>query len=324
MAGAKSLGLAEILVSTCIKTEVYLFKVRESLKTEFLIRQPANSVSLEIKLPQASRVLVRGYANSYPPQLPGLEKKKRIACFHSLEFKSPRLIIQNSKPDVLIFWGAVRWPDFQLPVGLQLIVFEASRGMLAVQEDVVFVDLESSTPTEESPQVEDCPDRLKVSLKALEELLIAPALNRDLFKSFGIESAPRVLIHGTGDKSELIRMVILRIGKTRVFRIAVSVLFGKDLGSTERRIQKVFEMARNQAPCLLVLEDIHLLVSLKEDDEGLTGTFSRALAALLTGLDGVDANKEDMSVVATSSVPPHALEPAIVRPGRLESWIEVE
>ena len=108
MAGAKSLGLSEILVSTCIKTEVYLFKVRESLMTEFLIRQPANSVSLEIKVPQASRVLVRGYANFYPPQLAGLEGK-RIACFHSLEFKSPRLIVENSKPDVLIIWGAIRW-----------------------------------------------------------------------------------------------------------------------------------------------------------------------------------------------------------------------
>jgi ATP-dependent 26S proteasome regulatory subunit len=64
-------------------------------------------------------------------------------------------------------------------------------------------------------------------------------------------------------------------------------------------------------------------VSLRnDDDEGLSGTFSRALAALLTGLDGIDANR-DVAVVATSSVPPGELQPAIVRPGRLESWIEL-
>ena len=45
------------------------------------------------------------------------------------------------------------------------------------------------------------------------------------------------------------------------------------------------------------------------------------MAALLTGLDGVDANG-GLAVLATSAVSPDQLEPAIVRPGRLETWID--
>jgi len=311
------------IVTLTVKSEVYVFKVTNAECTDFTIRAPANLEISDIVIPDleiSPRVILRGL--SKPPIFPG----KRVLYFHALDFyvndfdrKSLLRTVQNSRSDFLVFWGITPSLAPSLDFAGFRVVFIAASSIQGLP-DIPVINLQSEIPTT-LPELE-CPAELSGILREIEEVLIFPLTNPILFERFGVKVAPRVLLHGSG-QSAVVSIVASRMGGRPVVRVPVSQLFGKYLGSTERRIQKVFKMASSQSPCLLVLEDVHLLVALREEeDEGLSGTFNRALAALLTGLDGVDADRS-VAVLATSALPPHQLEPAIIRPGRLETWIDL-
>ncbi|KAF4746034.1 hypothetical protein FOZ62_020155, partial [Perkinsus olseni] len=122
------------------------------------------------------------------------------------------------------------------------------------------------------------------------------------------------------------------------------------LGSTERNLQRHFDAARLKLPAVLILDGLESIATAREDateDDGYigtdvsfcktdksakhrgaslrtSGTYRRTLTTLLTCLDGVDADvEESLAVLATSTTPPDKLDPAVVRPGRFDKWIEV-
>jgi ATPase family associated with various cellular activities (AAA) len=330
---AKVIGLNSVLVATSVKSEVFVFKVSEGVTTEFIIAPPSLATTLDLEI-SCKSTIVRGYLNSSPPIFPCFSDR-RVVCYHALDFtlvkrlsRKFEILLTNARADVLVIWGIT--PATASVIASEVVprcrawlVLVAGKSTLGLPDSLPVVSLQSEIATVVQAEVTECPEGLRLALYQLEELLIHPMRHPELFDKFGVRVSPRVLIYGEGGKAELVRQVIAKMGSRPVVQVHVSQLFGKYLGSTERRIQKVFETASSQSPCLLVMHDIHLLVGLRgDDDEGLSGTFNRALAALLTGLDGVDAN-HTVAILATSALPPEQLEPAIVRPGRLESWLSI-
>ena len=277
------------------------------------------------------RVLVRCQANL---SFPEIKDERQIIHVHLWDFFGAQLgrsglerMIRNSECEALVVHGGssalanlideIIWACKEI----QLVVF--SEDALA-GEWVVFGKNEEIIEIPDKDNIVNIlPTGLETTYDKLEEVLVLPLSQPQLFKSMQISQAPRVLIFGPSlsGKTTLVNEVVKRLGKFPVITVNVSSLFGQYLGGTEKRIAKVFEAAKARSPCLLVLEGIHLLVAKERDDEGLGSTYSRALAALLTGLDGVDADNS-VAVLATSQLPPEMLQPAIVRPGRLENWIQ--
>jgi hypothetical protein len=146
--------------------------------------------------------------------------------------------------------------------------------------------------------------------------------------------APKLLIHGPSQsgKTTLAKWIIqeaMRLDPgVHVVTVSASSLFSKFLGGSEKRIQKLFRKALSVAPAILFIENVHLLCPARTDDDdgetGTTDTFTRMLATFLMCLDGIDTRGNKISVITTSLVPPGDLDPAAVRPGRLEVWIPME
>ena len=124
-------------------------------------------------------------------------------------------------------------------------------------------------------------------------------------------------------------------GKTHLARAIASateasvlVVNGPELssayhGETESKLRDVFKQARNQSPCIVVLDEIDALVPRREDGAGEVE--KRVVATLLTILDGMGNEREDNGriIIIGTTNRPNAIDPALRRPGRFDREIEI-
>jgi ribosome biogenesis ATPase len=91
------------------------------------------------------------------------------------------------------------------------------------------------------------------------------------------------------------------------------------VGESERAVRQVFTRARSSVPCVLFFDELDALVP-KRDDSASEAS-SRVVNTLLTELDGLSSREGIFVVAATNR--PEIIDPAMLRPGRLESLVYV-
>lgn len=184
------------------------------------------------------------------------------------------------------------------------------------------------------------PDVTGLPLEALEKArtyFITPLTHAERLLAFSQIlpnlMAPKILIYGPpqSGKSTLAKWIATSVLKESpnisLFEVHASSLFSKYLGSSEKRIQKFFRKAAISAPSIVLIEGIHSLCPSRDLDDdgeiGVTDTYQRVLATFLMSLDGLETRNNKVSVIGTSLVGPEMLDPAAVRPGRMETWISL-
>ena len=98
-------------------------------------------------------------------------------------------------------------------------------------------------------------------------------------------------------------------------------LMDKWVGASEKAVRELFRRARDSAPSLIFLDEIDALAPRRgqSTDSGVT---DRVVAALLTELDGIEPLRDVVVLGATNR--PELIDPALLRPGRLERLVFVE
>jgi transitional endoplasmic reticulum ATPase len=98
-------------------------------------------------------------------------------------------------------------------------------------------------------------------------------------------------------------------------------LMDKWVGASEKAVRELFRRARDSAPSLIFLDEIDALAPRRGQsfDSGVT---DRVVASLLTELDGIDPLRDVVVLGATNR--PDLIDPALLRPGRLEKLVFVE
>ena len=97
-------------------------------------------------------------------------------------------------------------------------------------------------------------------------------------------------------------------------------LLSKWVGESERAVRELFRRAREAAPTLVFLDEVDALAPIRgQATDG--GTTDRVVAALLTELDGVEDLRNVVVIGATNR--PDLIDPALLRPGRLERLVYV-
>jgi len=91
------------------------------------------------------------------------------------------------------------------------------------------------------------------------------------------------------------------------------------VGESERAVRQVFTRARSSVPCILFFDELDALVPRRDDTSGEAS--ARVVNTLLTELDGLDVREGIYVVAATNR--PDIIDPAMLRPGRLESLVYV-
>lgn len=158
--------------------------------------------------------------------------------------------------------------------------------------------------------------------QALTEAVLWPLQHPDTFERLGIDPPRGVLLYGPPGcgKTFLVR-ALASTGQLSVHAVKGSELMDKWVGSSERAVRDLFRRARDSAPSLVFLDEIDALVPRRGQsfDSGVT---DKVVAALLTELDGINPLRDVVVVGATNR--PDLIDPALLRPGRLEKLVFVE
>ena len=98
----------------------------------------------------------------------------------------------------------------------------------------------------------------------------------------------------------------------------VAQLLNKYVGESEKAVRQLFARGRASAPCVVFFDELDALVPKRGSDAGSQAT-ERVVNQMLTEMDGLDEKKQVFVVAATNR--PDIIDPAILRPGRLDKLL---
>jgi len=159
--------------------------------------------------------------------------------------------------------------------------------------------------------------------EVLQETIVLPLLEPELFLSMGINPPRGVLLHGPpGTGKTLLARAIASEAGANFINIRGPELLSKFVGDSERAVRELFQRARMAAPCVLFFDEIDALAPRRGSgtDTGNSVT-DRVVAQLLTELDGVRPLSGVSLLAATNRL--DVLDEALIRPGRIDLVLEV-
>lgn len=109
----------------------------------------------------------------------------------------------------------------------------------------------------------------------------------------------------------------------KVLDVSCTSLIHKEVGGSERAVQRLFDSARKASPCILLLEGIENIAAVRGNDTTTEGTLDRVLATLLTEMDGVNVDSQQEGGIAVIGMTHNSalIDAAILRPGRLQKTL---
>ena len=99
-------------------------------------------------------------------------------------------------------------------------------------------------------------------------------------------------------------------------------LLSKWVGASEQAVRELFAKARQASPCVIFIDEIDTLVPARGHYSGDSGVSDRVVGQLLTELDGLQTGATILVIAATNR--PDALDPALLRAGRLDLQLVVD
>ncbi|GAB3797052.1 ATP-binding protein [Micromonospora zhanjiangensis] len=166
----------------------------------------------------------------------------------------------------------------------------------------------------------DVGDMVEVK-QTLTESVLWPLTYPDTFARLGVRPPRGVLLYGPpGCGKTFLVTALAGSGRANVLSVKGAELLTKWVGESERAVRELFRRAREAAPTLVFLDEVDALAPVRgQATDG--GTTDRVVAALLTELDGVEPLRNVVVVGATNR--PDLVDPALLRPGRLERLVYV-
>ncbi|PSN51752.1 26S protease regulatory subunit 7 [Blattella germanica] len=186
------------------------------------------------------------------------------------------------------------------------------------------VDLADSvapTDIEEGMRVEEKPDVTYSDVGGCKEQ-IEKLREPEKFVNLGIEPPKGVLLFGPpGTGKTLCARAVANRTDACFIRVIGSELVQKYVGEGARMVRELFEMARSKKACLIFFDEIDAIGGARFDDgAGGDNEVQRTMLELINQLDGFDPRGNIKVLMATNR--PDTLDPALMRPGRLDRKVE--
>uniref|UniRef100_A0A7S2TAB4 AAA+ ATPase domain-containing protein n=1 Tax=Chloropicon roscoffensis TaxID=1461544 RepID=A0A7S2TAB4_9CHLO len=160
-------------------------------------------------------------------------------------------------------------------------------------------------------------------IRELRETIELPLMNPELFLRVGIKPPKGVLLYGPpGTGKTLLARAIASNIDANFLKVVSSAIVDKYIGESARLIREMFGYARDHQPCIIFMDEIDAIGG-RRFSEGTSADreIQRTLMELLNQLDGFDSLGKVKMIMATNR--PDVLDPALMRPGRLDRKIEI-
>ena len=164
----------------------------------------------------------------------------------------------------------------------------------------------------------------KEQLDQLREVLELPLLNPQIFEKLGIDPPKGVLLFGPpGTGKTLTARAVANRTDACFIRISGCELVQKYIGEGARMVRELFQMARTKNNSIIFFDEIDSIGGVRTDDSEHGDTeVQRTMIEIINQLDGFEARGNIKVLMATNR--PDVLDPALVRPGRIDRKIEYE
>ncbi len=165
---------------------------------------------------------------------------------------------------------------------------------------------------------------LDKEIKEIIEVIELPLKNPALFKRVGIDPPKGILLHGPpGTGKTLLAKAVAASTNSTFIEIVGSELVQKFIGEGAKLVKEIFELAREKGPSIVFIDEIDALAA-RRIELGTSGEreVQRTFMQLLAELDGFKPLSNVKIIGCTNRK--DILDPAIIRPGRLDRLIEVQ
>ena len=162
----------------------------------------------------------------------------------------------------------------------------------------------------------------KEQIDQLREVLELPLLNPQTFEKLGIDPPKGVLLYGPpGTGKTLTARAVANRTDACFIRISGCELVQKYIGEGARLVRELFQMARTKKASIIFFDEIDSIGGVRSDDPEHGDTeVQRTMLEIINQLDGFDARGNIKVLMATNR--PDVLDPALIRPGRIDRRIE--
>jgi transitional endoplasmic reticulum ATPase len=160
------------------------------------------------------------------------------------------------------------------------------------------------------------------AVRKLKEGVELPLRDPQAFKRIGIRPAKGFLLYGPpGTGKTLLAKAVAREAEANFISTRSSDLLSKWYGESEQQIARLFARARQVAPCVIFIDEMDSLVPARGTGAGEPQVTERIVNTILAEMDGIEELQAVVVIGATNR--PTLIDPALMRPGRLDELIYV-
>ena len=157
-------------------------------------------------------------------------------------------------------------------------------------------------------------------IKKVREMIELPMKHPELFDRLGVEAPKGVLLYGPpGTGKTLLARALASETNAHFETLSGPEIMSKYYGESEEKLRQLFKTAEEQAPSIVLIDEIDSIAPKREE---VTGEVERRVVAqLLALMDGMESRGKVVVIGATNR--PDALDQALRRPGRFDREIEI-
>jgi SpoVK/Ycf46/Vps4 family AAA+-type ATPase len=157
--------------------------------------------------------------------------------------------------------------------------------------------------------------------KEIELKIIKPILHPELYKAYGKKVGGGILLYGPpGCGKTFIAKATAGQVNAKFISVGLNDILDMWIGNSEKNLHEIFELARNNTPCVLFIDEIDALGASRSDMKQSSGR--HLINQFLQELDGIDSTNEGVLIIGATNTPWN-LDPAFRRPGRFDRIVFV-